>query len=233
MTDQTADAGSDATFDADYADSVDNVSWFTVVKKTPVRKENSPQDFVVPHSGVLSVDHPHSSSFSVRGQGGMAYTRSPNNRGLQPNLMGTGLQHKSTLDSVYLAYSRVSPNASGSCISLMQIATAVMQSLGNALAVDAVQPMQTGWWVYLKTQADRVCLIEKGISLNGKHIPLHSVVRSLNQKTVKITIKDLPLHEVNNLAVLEVLSALVIITSEVKYSMIWHNSQATSIRNSD
>ncbi len=62
--------------------------------------------------------------------------------------------------------------------------------------------------------------MEKGLSLNGKHIPLHSEVRSLNQKTIKIKIKDLPLHEVDNIEVLDALSSLVTITSEVKYSTI-------------
>ncbi len=35
------------------------------------------------------------------------------------------------------------------------------------------------------------------------------------------------------MAVLEALSALVMITSEVKYSTIWHNGQVISIRNGD
>ncbi len=69
VTDQATDTGSDATSNADYADSVDNVSWSTVVKKTLVRRENSPQDFVVPHSVAPSTvpyaDCLHSSNFSV------------------------------------------------------------------------------------------------------------------------------------------------------------------------
>ncbi len=151
VTDQVGDAGSDATSDADYADSVDNMSWSMVIKRTPAQKVNTPQDFVIPHDGNVGDSQQRSSQFSVRGQGGMAYTWSLDSRGLQPNLVGLGLQHKSTLDPIYLAYSRVGPNATGLRISLMQIATAVVQSLGDATSVDAVQPMKTGWWIYLNT----------------------------------------------------------------------------------
>ena len=32
---------------------------------------------------------------------------------------------------------------------LMQIATVVADALGDDMAVDAVQPMRIGWWIYL------------------------------------------------------------------------------------
>ena len=38
----------------------------------------------------------------------------------------------------------------------MQIATAVVVALNDdAQAVDAVQPMKSGWWIYLCMNADR------------------------------------------------------------------------------
>ncbi len=48
-----------------------------------------------------------------------------------------------------------------------------------------------------------------------------------------MTIKDLPLHAVNNEDVLEVLKEHCEVQSEVLYSNIWHNGQLTNIRNSD
>ncbi len=57
----------------------------------------------------------------------------------------------------------------------MQVATAVVQSLGDDMAVDAVQPVRTGWWIYLCTHTDHAHLVAQGITLAGKYIPLRSV----------------------------------------------------------
>ena len=47
---------------------------------------------------------------------------------------------------MYLVYNRVLTDTR---YTLMQIATAVADTLGDDMAVDAVQPMRTGWWIYL------------------------------------------------------------------------------------
>ncbi len=115
----------------------------------------------------------------------------------------------------------------------MQVATAVTQSVGDDIAVDAVQPMRTGWWIYLRTHADCAHLITQGITLAGKHIPLRSEFCSMQYKTVKVTICDLPLHEVDNDQVLEVMNVLCTVYSEVLYGTVWHEGQPTSIQNGD
>ncbi len=60
-----------------------------------------------------------------------------------PDFSGPELQHKSMIEPVFLAYNRVSNE--GACLSLIQIATSVVDSLGDSGVVDAVQPMKTGW----------------------------------------------------------------------------------------
>ena len=51
------------------------------------------------------------------------------------------LQHKSLVEPVYLAYNRISMEIRHT---LMQIATTVTDTLGDDMAVDAVQLMRTG-----------------------------------------------------------------------------------------
>ncbi len=52
-------------------------------------------------------------------------------------------------------------------------------------------------------------------------------------KSVKITLRDLPLHCVDNAEVLEAVSCLCTVLSPVQYGTLWHNGQPTSIRNED
>ncbi len=69
----------------------------------------------------------------------------------QMGFAGAELQHKSLVEPVFLAYNRVSAETQ---YTLMQIATAISDSLSDDCAVDAVQPIHIGWWIYLRTQAD-------------------------------------------------------------------------------
>ena len=112
----------------------------------------------------------------------------------------------------------------------MQIATAVVETLDEAQAVDEVQPMK---WIYLQTALVREHLVSSGITLGGKHIPLQSEFRPQHQTSIKITIKDLPLHMVDNAQVLNALSKICEVTSEVFYGTLWHDGKATSICNGD
>ena len=88
----------------------------------------------------------------------------------------------------------------------MQIACAVVQTLNDVHSVDAVQPMRTGWLIYFQTQADWECLVVQGLTIAGNYIQLQNDLRSSARMTVKITLRDLPLHAVDNAQVLEVLS---------------------------
>ena len=99
--------------------------------------------------------------------------------------------------------------------------------------VDAVQPMKTGWWIYLRTQPDRDRLVAQGITVAGKHIPLHSEFRSNTQCSVKIVLKDLPLYMVDNSQVLDAMTDQCKVVSEVFCGTLWQDNQPTSIRNDD
>ena len=67
-----------------------------------------------------------------------------------PNLFGShSLEHKAEVQPIFLAYSRVL--AEGKCIPLVQVAAAVVRSMGNANTLDAIQPMKSGWYIYMTT----------------------------------------------------------------------------------
>ena len=59
----------------------------------------------------------------------------------------------------------------------MQIATAVVDALSDNQAVDTVQPMKLGLWIYMRMTQDRELLVSGGITILGKHIPLCSEFR--------------------------------------------------------
>ena len=147
------------------------------------------------------------------------------------NIEGQELQHKSLVEPVFLAFNRVA--AGSQRISLMQIAYAVVEALNDPQAVDAIQPMKCGWWIYVQTNADHERLVIQGLMVTGKHIPLRSEFHTVRKRTVKIMIRDLPLYAVDNEQVLESISEDFMISSEIFYGKIWHNGKPTSIRNGD
>ena len=51
------------------------------------------------------------------------------------------------------------------------------------------------------------------------------------QQTVKVVVKDLPLHIVDNSQVLSVLSDICEVASEIHYRTLWHEGKPTSMRN--
>ncbi len=50
---------------------------------------------------------------------------------------------------------------------------------------------------------------------------------------VKIVLKDLPLHLVDNPQVLDAVLDICEVSSEIFYGMLWHEGKATSIQNGD
>ncbi len=115
----------------------------------------------------------------------------------------------------------------------MQIATSVVQALQDPTSVDAVQPMRTGWCIYVHTQADRNRLVKRGLTVAGKFVTLCSEYRSNIKESVKITLKDLPLHAVDNESVLKAVRPLASVLSPVNYSNVWYNRKMTNICNGD
>ena len=121
----------------------------------------------------------------------------------------------------------------GAKISLIYVASAVVQALKNDTAINAVQPMRNGWLIYVCTMADRSCLVSTGITLAGQYVPLQSEERVHHKSTVKLTLRDLPLHSVSSEDVLETLKAVCEVQSEVQYANVWFEGRLTNIRNGD
>ncbi len=71
------------------------------------------------------------------------------------------------------------------------------------------------------------------MTVAGKYVMLQNEINPTQRNTVKITVKDLPLHSVSNQEVLDAINQCCPVHSEVKYSNIWHNGKATSIHNGD
>ncbi len=109
-------------------------------------------------------------SYGTRSACGGGSNLSEGQVNLSPALDGPEVQHKMTVEPIFLAYKWVSLKAGR--LSLMQIATVVVQTLGDEDVVDAVQPMRSGWWIYLKMKADQERLVQSGITVAGKYIQL-------------------------------------------------------------
>ncbi len=99
----------------------------------------------------------------------------------------------------------------------MCVASTVVQALKDDTALDAIQPMRYGWLIYIHTIADCEKLVSLGITLAGRYIPLRPELCSNCKTTVKVTLKDLPLHAVSNSEVLEALHEVLEVESEVSY----------------
>ncbi len=98
---------------------------------------------------------------------------SAENADITPTFSLPPVQHVAEVPLIFLAYNQVSTE--GACIPLIQVATAVVQSLKDDTAIDAVQLMCNGWCIYVHTHADQTALVNLGITLVGKYIPLKSV----------------------------------------------------------
>ena len=79
----------------------------------------------------------------------------------------------------------------------------MVQAIGSAETLDVVQPMKAGWYIYMMTQMDCNVLMSRGINVTGQHVVLCSELRLQQTATVKVTLKDLPLHSITNEQVLE------------------------------
>ena len=141
------------------------------------------------------------------------------------------VQHKAEVPPIFLAYSCVS--VEGVRILLIQVVSSVVQALRDHSALDTVQPMHNGWCIYLCTITDRVKLVNSGLTLASQYIQLCSEQRETRKPMVKLMFKDLPLHMVSNLEVLDAVKEVCEPTSEVSYCSMWFNGQLTNIRNGD
>ncbi len=85
---------------------------------------------------------------------------------------GPSLNHRAEVPPIFLAYRQVCNE--GQRLPLAQVAASIIQAMGTHAMLDAIQPMQTGWNIYMLTLLDHTHLIEKGIHLTGKFVLLCS-----------------------------------------------------------
>ena len=81
------------------------------------------------------------------------------------------LEHKPQVSLVFINYRHVS--FEGHHTPLIDVAVAVGKVVGD-VNIDAVQPTQNGWQIYVKTEKDRAVLIATGLDVAGKHVSLES-----------------------------------------------------------
>ncbi len=84
----------------------------------------------------------------------------------------------------------------------------------------------------MKTEQDRAQLLMTGINLARRHVSL-SVSRRDQGDTVKIIVKDLPLHEVSNSVILSELKLHAKVSLDVKYCNVFINGKRTYMQNGD
>ncbi len=121
------------------------------------------------------------------------------------------VQHKAEVPPIFVVYCKVS--ADGECISLMQVATAVLQVMGDQSTIDVVQPMRQGWYIYMRTLKDCTMFVERGLTI-ARFVPLQSELRQDVTQSAKVTLKDLPLHSVGNDEVLEAVKEICSVTQK-------------------
>ncbi len=96
-------------------------------------------------------------------------------RGDLASFSGFTVKHKAEVPLVFLAFHHVrAPEAAPQTL-LFHVAAVVANAVSGA-ALDAVQPMHSGWYIYMRTMADRECLVQGGITIAGRHVTLHSEV---------------------------------------------------------
>ncbi len=108
----------------------------------------------------------------------------------------------------------------------------IAATVENAHQIDGIQALKAGWNIYMKTEVDCAVLLLVGINLTGRHMTLIPY-RCENNDSVKIIIKDLPLHEVLNQDVLSSVKEHLDILSDVKYSNVYVDGKQMHLRNGD
>ena len=104
--------------------------------------------------------------------------------------------------------------------------------MDDADQIDGIQAMKLGWNIYMKTEVDRAQLLMAGLSIAGCHVLL-AVSHKDNTESVKLIIKDLPLHEVSNQDVLAILKENFEVLSDMKSSNIFIDGKHTHLQNGD
>ncbi len=78
---------------------------------------------------------------------------------------------------MFLAFHWVQALETASQTLLFHVAAAVANVVSGA-ALDAVQLMRNGWYIYMRMMVDCEYLVQGGITIVGRHMTLHSEVAS-------------------------------------------------------
>ena len=143
---------------------------------------------------------------------------------------GTAAEHVSQVRPIFLAYKCVSWE--GSQIPITEVATAITKIVDAADQIDGIQVIKAGWNIYMKIESDRAQLLLSGVNIAGRHVAL-TAARKENSDSVKIILKDLPLHEVLNQDTLTLVKEHVDVLSDVKYSNIFVDGRRMHLCNGD
>ena len=141
------------------------------------------------------------------------------------------LGHKPEVAPIFLNFKHIAHE--GYKIPLIEVAAAVGKVVSDS-NVDGIQPIHSGWQIYVKTDKDWNTLVSQGIQLAGKWISLQALAREPGfNANAKIIVKDLPLNEISNDYVLHAVKSQVDIKSKVWYSNIWIDGKLTHLWNGD
>ena len=143
------------------------------------------------------------------------------------------LGYKPEVAPIFLNFKHIA--CEGYKIPLIEVASALGKVVGDS-NVDGIQPMHSGWQIYIKTDKDQNALVSQGIQLAGKWISLQAPAREPGFNTnanAKIIVKNLLLNEISNDDVLHAVKSQVHIKSEVWYSNIWIDGKCTHLQNGD
>ena len=121
-----------------------------------------------------------------------------------------------------------------------EVAMSAAREVGRSM-VDCAQQIRGLWRIYLKEEGARVDILTKGITIRSQHISLYqsnpfvTSAKDPKSKTVKITVKDLPISFSNEEVCMLLKKLNVNLTSQqVKYGYIRDdNDDLTNIKNGD
>ena len=142
---------------------------------------------------------------------------------------GIAAEHVSQVRPIFLAYKSVSWEAHH--LPIAEITSSIAQTVDDTDQIDGIQAMKSGWNIYMKTEVDRAQLLMAGLNI-ASHVSLVVSCKD-NTESIKLIIKDLPLHKVSNQDVLAILKENFEVLSDVKYSNIFINGKCTHLWNGD
>ncbi len=169
VTTDASQFGNAASLDHDQGQASDSVNLEAIIDNTGMEWVSEDEDSTVPSTMPSWADV---AAVNLTGSmSGSGATPTPTSNKI-PDFGGASLQHKAELPPVFLGYNRMS--STSPCLTLIQLAGSVASAMGNGMLLDAIQPMRYGWYIYMRTLKDQAELVNRGITVAGRHIMLQS-----------------------------------------------------------